>query len=1017
MLFQHSPGNVLALLATAIVIAAPTPFAVANDGERIPPEAEQSIPHWIWSGHDRQGSEEAVLRTEFQLASAARRAHLKCIVDFCRVEVLLNGTPLLFVEDYAPIIDQEVDCAAGHGRNVLELRCRGSSGPSAVAISLTPITTDRSGPTIRTGPSWTVESADRSASNDGSGRQLKPVASFGTVARELLGISSVPVAIRAVDDYEQWKQALSEDDDAARSTFTLPDGFEIRRIRSAAPEEGSWVSMVFDPQGRLVIAREDQGLLRMTMSSDRRIVEQVETINDSLLECRGLAFHHGDLFTNANNTKALFRLRDTDGNDLPDAVTLIREFPGGVGHGRNDLAIGPEGRIHSIHGDAVDLPDDDVIDRTSPFRAARRGVRSTEGSLLRFSPDPDVWELVCAGLRNPFGVALHPDHGEPFTYDADAEHDMGAPWYRPTRIVHLRSGADYGWRGVTGTWPPYYPDHADNALPVVDIGKGSPTAVKFGMRSRFPRRWRRALFVLDWAYGRVIAVHLDPRGASYRAQSELFLRGRPLNVTDLDFGPDGAMYLVTGGRKTNSSLYRVAYVGDQGEPETPSQQQQARAEYSARARARRRQLERYHRPSGASAVEDALQELDQLDPALRHAARLAIEHQPVSTWQQNAIDETRTNASIAALTALLRSNRTNLFPQILRRLNELAVTQLTHTQRLEMLNAYSRCLIAPDDIPVELVTQCVHQLNRFYPASVVTTVLPTGMGGPIERDLSRLLVMLNAPGAVEKSISLMQASEPGPDRVHYLHILRSARNGWTPQTRRMYFTALNDATRFPGGRGLPGFLETIRADALATLTDDERENLADLLAAPTDGPDEPLPARPFVRKWALADLTTNLAELSQGRNFANGKQMFREALCSRCHRVGVDGSAMGPDLTSVGNRFSARDILESILKPSQIVAEPYRIHQLVLSDGRVFIGQVVMSGDYRSSSLKLMTDPLRPSRTIELAKQEIEHFEESATSPMPEGLLNTLNREDILDLMAYVSTGGNERHACFVSVK
>ena len=69
------------------------------------------------------------------------------------------------------------------------------------------------------------------------------------------------------------------------------------------------------------------------------------------------------------------------------------------------------------------------------------------------------------------------------------------------------------------------------------------------------------LFILDWTYGRILAVHLLPRGAGYRAAAETFLKGRPLNVTDLAVGPDGALYLVTGGRKTQSALYRIAYTG------------------------------------------------------------------------------------------------------------------------------------------------------------------------------------------------------------------------------------------------------------------------------------------------------------------------------------------------------------------------------------------------------------------------------------------------------------------------
>ena len=172
------------------------------------------------------------------------------------------------------------------------------------------------------------------------------------------------------------------------------------------------------------------------------------------------------------------------------------EFPGGVGHGRNDLTLGPDKAIYAIFGDSVELPKENVLDLTSPFREARRGERTTEGHVLRYSPSTSKWQLVCSGLRNPFGIAFNAD-GEAFTYDADAEFDMGSSWYRETRFVHLVSGGDYGWRGRTKSWPPYDADHADFTVPSGAIGKGSPTAVKSGQRSSFPITDRQAMFVRD----------------------------------------------------------------------------------------------------------------------------------------------------------------------------------------------------------------------------------------------------------------------------------------------------------------------------------------------------------------------------------------------------------------------------------------------------------------------------------------------------------------------------------------
>src|SRR5205085_3649274 len=108
---------------------------------------------------------------------------------------------------------------------------------------------------------------------------------------------------------------------------------------------------------------------------------------------------------------------------------------------------------------------------------------------------------------------------------------------------------------VSPVWSP------DTLPSVVDIGVSSPTAIKFGTKSNWPEPWRSALFIEDWAYGKIIAVHLRTKGASYGGSSEVFLKGRPLNVTGLEFGPDGAMYFTTGGRRTQSGLYRVTWTG------------------------------------------------------------------------------------------------------------------------------------------------------------------------------------------------------------------------------------------------------------------------------------------------------------------------------------------------------------------------------------------------------------------------------------------------------------------------
>ncbi|MEO2030447.1 MAG: hypothetical protein ABGZ35_00020 [Planctomycetaceae bacterium] len=969
------------------------PVTVCCAADTSPDVERSAAPAWIWKAEDRISKERVELQTRFSVKHAVHEVRLKCAADFCSVNLAVDGITRLSIDHYAPLVDRRLDMRLEPGDHTLTLDCRGHAGPSAVALSLE-LTGPDGSTRITTSETW------------------PNVVSIANVAPEYWGIGARRAQINVFDDYEQWKDAIAEDAANVLPDFSAPAGFEINRVCSATSDQGSWVSLAIDDRGRFIIAREDQGLLRMTPASDGHSIASVETINSELKECRGLAFHDGSLFVNANNSKALYVLRSTTDDDRFDEQTLLRSFSGSVGHGRNDLAVGAAGLLYSIHGDSVTLPTTNVLDRTSPFRAARRGQESHEGALLRASPDGKRWELVCAGLRNPFGVALHPEHGEAFTYDADAEFDMGAPWYRPTRVLHLTSGSDYGWRGVTGQWPPYFPDRTDNSVAVCDIGKASPTAVKFGTDSNFPPHYQRALFILDWAYGRIVAVHLVAHGAGYRAQPELFVRGRPLNVTDLDFGPDGAMYVVTGGRKTQSSLYRIRYAGSQISIPALTAQQRARADWSKTARNVRRELETFHEPN-PTAIETAWKFLGHLDPTIRHAARVAIEHQPVASWRDRALTERESLTAFTALLMLARSGDTEMFPAMLRRLNECDPARHGETSLVTALRAYSLCLHKPDDIEANVRAESRTRLSSIFPQPTHETITPLGWIPSANHGLSQLLTSLDAESATGKVVRLMEGTNDQHERLYYLYILRTVRLGWTPPLRRAWFTALNDAAGVPGGRGLPGFLDSIRSDALTTLSESERRDLADLLNPAAIVVDEPLPQRPFVQEWTAADLTNSLSEVSSGRNFENGKEMFRAALCNRCHRSGADGSAVGPDLTSVGRRFSSRVVLQSILEPSAVIAEPYRAVNLVTTDGRMFNGQVIASGDYRARNVRIIPDPLRPSMIVEIPKQEIAEHLVSKTSPMPKGLLNTLTRTDVLDLLAYLVVAGDRRHPAF----
>ncbi len=981
-----------------LVFAITTSTLPGNANDETTPIAAQ----WVWVSRSRDDDLTGYFRRVFEADKNLKAAELRGITDFCRMTMYVNGQRIAVAENYGPLVSIDVTKQIRPGMNVIAVSADQWTGPAAVAMELTLTLADGSRKVIASNENWLAAKApqDDWQQLDFNAAGWQRAVSFGQLETLVWGETPRAVSIDPFDDYTQWMQAQGSDAATDPSRFMVAPGFEIELLRTAQADEGSWISMAFDPRGRLVIGREDQGLLRLTLPGDGHGEMQVDTINDTLRECRGLLFAYDSLYVNANESKGLYRLRDTSGDDQFDEVKLLYQSPGGAGHGRNDLTLGPDGMIYSIHGDSVDLPKT-FDDLTSPFREHRRGIKSSEGHVIRFDRDGNSWQLVAAGLRNPYGIDFNTD-GELFTYDADAEHDMGAPWYRPTRVDHLVAGADFGWRGVTGSWPPYYPDHPDNALPNLDIGKGSPTSVKFGTRSSFPPPYRDALFILDWAYGRIVAVHMAPRGASYACRAETFIKGRPLNVTDLDFGPDGAMYLVTGGRKTKSGLYRIRYVDPPVEQPQPTAQQLARNESAAAARGLRRELESYCGRPDPQAISAAWYYLDSPDPWIQHAARLAVEHQPLADWQERALLESRPTAALTALLALARAQDRKLAPRIVERLNQLSLAELNTQQKLTAIYTYSLCLSQLDKSDQELATSIFQRLDPLYPEG----------SDAVNQRLSELLVTLDAPGVVDKTLALLAATTDPKQQLHYLHVLRSARSGWTGESRQAYFTALRQAKNFESGQGMPMFLDRIKSDAVAGLTETERAELASLLddkAAPSADAQPTIIDRPLVKEWRSEDLTDTLAEIAAGRDLQRGKTLYAAALCSRCHRLGHEGTPIGPDLTVVSGRFSRPDLLDSILAPSKVVAEDYRSAQIVTSDGNVLVGRVLPGGDYRSPTLRIATNPLAPEEVTEIAKSKIESHTPSPVSFMPQGLLNTLTKEEILDLLAYIEAGGHAR--------
>jgi len=131
--------------------------------------------------------------------------------------------------------------------------------------------------------------------------------------------------------------------------------------------------------------------------------------------------------------------------------------------------------------------------------------------------------------------------------------------------------------------------------------------------------------------------------------------------------------------------------------------------------------------------------------------------------------------------------------------------------------------------------------------------------------------------------------------------------------------------------------------------------------------------------------------------------------CAVCHRLGNDGGSVGPDLTGVAGRFNRHDILENILLPSKVISDRYQSFTITKRDGEDFSGFIT---DETDDKVVLLVNPLSQQR-VEILKKDIESRVVSKLSLMPEGLLNTLTQDEILDLVAYLQADGKPGDAVF----
>lgn len=828
----------------------------------------------------------------------------------------------------------------------------------------------------------------------------------------------------------------------ADTGLTLREGFDAELLYEVPKEQGSWVAIAFDPKGRLIVSdQDDKGVFRVSLPTAGKTI-QVESLPGFPYDpvdwgarkvggALGFLYAFDSLYM--SSMKGLYRIRDTDGDDRFDEFKLLRKLNLGYEHSAHSMIPTADGKgIYLVSGNFTRVPagtasrqppvwkDDSLLPVLPDPSGHAVGLKPPGGWICRFNPEGEEWTMIASGLRNSVDIALNRE-GELFTYDSDMEFDVGCPWYRPTRLNHVISGAEFGWRASTANWPDYY---ADSIGAVIDIGPGSPTAMSFGHHSNFPSEYQDKLFLCDWTFGTIYTVALEENGSSYTGDKQEFLHGSPLNIAAMRFGPDGAMYFVTGGRTTASKLYRIRSLAAPANGAQPLQTK------NQALREERRALETFHDGGrgGRAAVEKAWPYLSHDDRSIRYAARIAIENQKLDLWQEKVFAETGPRAVIYAALALSRHGDGVPGERIINKLTTLAISPLGKEDQLALLRTYAVVFSRMGKPEPSQATAVIAQLDAAYPAG----------DDQVNAELCRVLSFLDAPQVVRKTIELMKrtraetvdydkemlarhkygdailrmmANTPNTRNIHYAYCLRQVRAGWSPEDRNYFFGWLNDTLVNDGGRSFAGYLGAIRQDAIEQLGEKETTQLKGLLGEvkSVDLSTLPNPQGPPVA-WTVDSAMRLFEKELRGRDHANGKKMFAAGRCVACHRFGGEGGMAGPDLGSVGNRFSLRDMLVAICEPNQSISEQYMASVVTLKDGSSLYGRLIYQND---KGVGVAVNPFDLNEVRKAPADQVLRVGFSQASLMPPGMINGMNSEELMDLIAYLVSGGDPKHPVF----
>jgi putative membrane-bound dehydrogenase-like protein len=834
-------------------------------------------------------------------------------------------------------------------------------------------------------------------------------------------------------------------EEAFRESVQVPPEFAAT-LFAVSPEVNYPVAIAAAPNGDVYVAIDEQGSLGRTPDGGR-IVRCVDRDDDGKVDevtefarvehPRGLCIRDGSVWVMHPPTLSVFR--DTNGDGVADqheelvtGLTTDQVTERGGDHTTNCVRMGIDGWLYIGVGDygikRAEGKDGTVI--------SQRG-----GGIVRVRPDGTELEVFCTGLRNPFDVAI-----DPFLnlFTRDNTND-GAGW--DVRVSHLIQTAEYGYTRL-------FANFTEETMPTMGtFGGGGGTGGLFVQDPAWPEAYRNALLTGDWGRSEVYLHELKPHGSTFDAQQEVFLKVP--RATGMDIDGSGRLYVASwwGGEASVHVGPHVGFVTRVTPKEIHSEAmpdlRKARIDELVQLLAAPQSVRRLHaqgeilrRGEGAEITQKlvalaskaeaplegrvaAIFTLKQVggaashpsllklaaDPAVREFALKALtdrKSQLEGLGKQpfvDALGDASPRVRAQALISLGRLNdvsaATDIIPLTSRPAGSTIPTQrpvqnqpdadraIPHlaVRALASLRAVDACLAALDGPHAQGALQTLRLMHDDAVVEGLVKKLATTGPGDLQRGILVALIRLyHREADYDGSWWGIRPDSTGPyyDRVKWEK---------TPRIEAVLKAAILDsqgATR--------SFLESelarhkVSIDGIPTATVAATAEPQRAIVVPAADPADPNQIGNLAYEAVLKRVMESNGDVSRGT------ELFKTQSCVACHTTADGQTPKGPHLVDIGKRYRAAELVESIVKPSEKLAQGFESYSFGLEDGRVFTGFIV------SQSADAILIREANGLQHELKRAAIEARAQQKPSAMPNGLVNNLTPQQLADLLVYLQS-------------